>query len=146
MAHQRVLETRGTLRIDEDWQARDYMKILLTSAFRPFVPPIFDLNAGSSLTPILYIPQAIRCFQVLVTNSPLLEPLLNSAMATNAANPPAMYPKMVSRNPRKRPYDSVFPPAPCSVVTDATIVSGASSAFFLESTQCCHSNILITYL
>jgi len=53
-------------------------------------------------------------------------------MSMNTANPPATYAKTVSKNSRKRTYDNAFPSAPCSVVTDATTVSGASSAFSLE--------------
>ncbi len=87
---------------------------------------IVDLNAG---TPNLH---ALRSFQVLDEKTPLLEPLPISAMSMNTANPPATYAKTVSRNSRKRIYDNVFPPAPCSVATDSTLVSGASSAFFRE--------------
>ena len=88
-----------------------------------------DLNAG---IPNLHAPYALHSFQVLDTKPPLLEPLPISDMSMNIANPPATYAKTVSRNSRKRVYDNVFPPAPCSVATDTTIASGASSAFVLE--------------
>ena len=63
-------------------------------------------------------------------------------MSMKAANAPTTYDRKISGSFGKRKHSTAFPPAPRSIVSDTTIISGASSAFFCQP-GC--NDIVLTY-